>query len=66
MATKTRGRRRTHTRCPHPSKRRFRDAREADAALHAIWNANGGKSFDAPLNKYECDCGGWHLTSRGW
>lgn len=60
--------------CPMSGKVRYRDAREATDALHALINQAaradqlGGEHTIGVRRKYRCNaCGGWHLTSqRSW
>jgi hypothetical protein len=56
--------------CPATGKVRFRDAREADDALHGMWraaseaDAAGARHTYRARRKYSClACSGWHLTS---
>ena len=57
--------------CPMSGKVRYRDAREATDALHALTNQAtradqlGGRHTIRVQRKYQCNaCRGWHLTSR--
>ena len=57
--------------CPMSGKVRYRDAREATDALHALTNRAaladqlGGVHTIRVKRKYQCSaCGGWHLTSQ--
>lgn len=56
--------------CPTSGKIRYRDAREATDALHALVNRShiadqlGGSHTIRVRRKYWCNsCRGWHLTS---
>lgn len=43
-------------------KRRYRDKREADRALHRL---AASERQEVPCRAYECPhCAGWHLTKR--
>jgi hypothetical protein len=57
--------------CPMSGKVRYRDAREATDALHALTNQAsladqlGGQHTIRVQRKYQCNaCRGWHLTSQ--
>jgi hypothetical protein len=57
--------------CPMSGKIRYRDAREATEALHALTNRAaraeqlGGEHGIRVRRKYQCNaCRGWHLTSQ--
>lgn len=57
--------------CPMSGKIRYRDAREATDALHALTNQAaladqlGGQHSIRVRRKYRCNaCRGWHLTSQ--
>lgn len=59
-----RSRKRSHSTTTCKGKRRFRDQREAESALHSIANRTGGEGR-IPRRTYECpNCHGWHLTAQ--
>lgn len=47
-----------------PTKRRWATHEQAKAALKVIAARSSDDVF--PVRAYECECGGWHLTSQTW
>lgn len=54
---------RSRSKCPMPSKRRYRDEIDAMIHLSAILRY-GEPRAKMPVRAYACECGGWHLTSE--
>ncbi len=54
---------RPRSKCPTPSKRRYRDEIAAKIHLSAI-QRYGEPREKMPVRAYACACGSWHLTSE--
>lgn len=46
--------------CPHPTKVKFKTKKRAKKCGHML-----GKEHGKTYRQYHCECGFWHLASKG-